>query len=270
MVHHVSIASPQTSNSMRKTLLVACMACLFGASQAVAQDSQVKMTLSYFQCDWPETLKWVSAMDSLSLPIWQEVVDEGLLGGQGVLVHDFAGYENVIIWRAGSSVEQIRSGLDEIGRRYQERHLDAPPLGCGLHRDAIFTMGPSTGTFREDDETTVVSHFKCDFAKLGDISAAIDSTLLPIAKELTDEGYFGNWGFLFHDWAGDENIVQYRSASDKESFFVANAEFNKRFAERHGDYDPFMGCNAHKDEFFRRGPRTKNAPPATEGESDME
>lgn len=94
-----------------------------------------------------------------------------------------------------------------------------------------------------------------------DIAESIDSLMLPVAQEMVDEGMFGNWGIMLHDWAGLETIVQFRTAKDRASFFESWQEFGRRMNERHPDADPFLGCSQHRDGLYNEGPRT-SAPAA--------
>jgi hypothetical protein len=238
--------------------LIACTVFLLGAvTTASAQpEAPTKMVISYYQCDWADVFEWQQQLDSLSKPIWQELVNEGKVGGWGILVHDFAGYENLIMWRTGNSLEQIEAAQDEATRRMMERHPDAPMVGCADHRDGIYTMGPNTGPNQEGFNNMVVSYYMCDGGQRDEIAASIDSLMRPTAQEMVDEGMFGTWGILVHDWAGRENIILYRSAKDRASFFEGWQEMGRRMNELHPDANAFMGCSRHRDGLYWQGPRT--------------
>lgn len=256
---------------MRFTILACATALLALSTNLQAQDEAPStLAISYYQCDWPTAMQWVSDMDSLVQPVWQELVDEGMSAGWGVLVHDFAGYENVIIWRAGPSLADIEAAQDEAFRRIAERHPDAPAASCSKHRDGIYTIGPGTGPNKPGYGTFVVSYNACDSNMREAIAASIDSLIVPTAQEMVDEGKFGQWGILVHDWAGRENIINYRSAKDRTSFFEAWQELNRRVSEKHPDADPYLGCNQHRDGLYNEGPRTYPPAPEMPAEEEME
>jgi hypothetical protein len=253
---------------MRLSIFVFAVALLASGTDLRAQDeAPTKIVISYYQCDWNDAFPFIQSLDSLSKPVWQELVDEGKISGWGTLVHDFAGYENVLTWRAGTSLANVEEAQEEAGRRLSERHPDAPAATCVNHRDGIYQLGPSTGPNKPGYEHIVVSYNTCDNNLRDDIAASVDSLMLPIAQELVDEGVFGQWGILLHDWAGRENVINYRSAKDRTSFFEGWAELNKRMDERHPDATPYYGCNQHRDGLYIEGPRTW-APGTDLGESE--
>jgi hypothetical protein len=223
-------------------------------------DDPPVFAISYFQCDWGDAFSWLNEMDSLSTPIWQELVNEGAVNGYGVIQHDFAGYENVIIWRSGASLAAIEEAQMEAGRRLNERHPDAPVTSCTMHRDGIYHHGPGTGTSPEGYENMLISYYQCDGNLRDDIAESADSLMRPIAQELVDEGLMGAWGMLVHDWAGRENIIVYRSAKDRAGLFESGDEMNRRMSERHPDADVWHGCNQHRDGLYYHRTRTMPAP----------
>lgn len=243
---------------MKERYTCGLLAMLLISSQVYAQDNDVIIAVSYFQCDSFEQIgPWMQQIDSLGVPVYQELVNEGKLYGFGTLIHDWADYENVILWRSGPDVASILSAQQELGRRTQERYPDAENVGCSNHRDAFYWLGPNTGPPTDDAfRTEVVSYYRCDFDKMGDIASSVDSLWLPIARDMVEEGLYGSWGMMGHAWAGYENIIFFRTTKDQPSFFTAQEEFGRRLEEMHPDSDALHGCSAHRDAFYGVGPHT--------------
>lgn len=120
---------------MRLSTIACAVALLASGTTLHAQDqtddqpaAPLKLVMSSYQCDWNDAIPWLSEMDSLAKPIWQELVDEGKINAWGTLSHDFAGYENVLIWRVAPSLAAIEEAQGEFGRRFNERHADTGPM----------------------------------------------------------------------------------------------------------------------------------------------
>lgn len=111
--------------------------------------------------------------------------------------------------------------------------------------------------------TVVVSSWKCNWDSLGRISRITDSLLVPIARELINEGHWASFGLLLHDWADEWNVVYYYAAPDRQRFFAGWAEFIRRFQQRHPTAPPLTRmCSEHKDNIYSWGPRVDAAAPS--------
>ncbi len=84
--------------------------------------------------------------DSLTVPIEQELVNEGLLEGAGMFFHRWGDEWNVNHYRAGQDRDGVFEAIAEVGRRFNERYPDSPNrfAECTAHRDNIYFYGPRT------------------------------------------------------------------------------------------------------------------------------
>jgi hypothetical protein len=221
------------------------------------------LAASYFECDQNDMWPMAQDMDSVALPIYEELVSEGALGGWGTLWHDWAGYDNVIVWSVANSIQALADGNDAFWGRMAEKHPDYQwGSDCAVHTDAIYRMGPSSGAPKATDSTEVLSFYQCDFNKMGDVWAMADSMMKPVWDELVAEGYFGQFGMVFHEWAGKENVIMYRAAQNKKAFLDGHDEFIRRMEERYGEQEgPTLAdmCPQHRDGIYWIGPRTMPA-----------
>jgi hypothetical protein len=125
---------------------------------AVAQDDDEDpptLRISMFQCHWDQVGAIIEELETRTVPIWDELVDEGMVVSAGTFIHDWADEWNVGIYTVASSIQAVLDFNDEVGRRYDERYPDAEDVfgsACPKHRDNFYGMGPRTGQNDDEDE----------------------------------------------------------------------------------------------------------------------
>ena len=112
--------------------------------------------------------------------------------------------------------------------------------------------------------TLVVSYNKCALTKQGEIRRMVDTTVIPIAQEMVNEGKLIAAGSDYHAWGDEWNVVYWYSAKDVPSFLTAFSELTKRVSERYPTLLPqiISWCTEHKDSFYSVGGTTTPAPAA--------
>lgn len=117
------------------------------AQQAQEADTPPTLRLSFYQCDMSELDPTMEQIETMEMPIWNELVAEGMVMSYGHFVHAWASEWNVGIYTVAASIEDVLAATEEFGSRMEERHPDAA-LGlnevCPAHRDGFYLMGPST------------------------------------------------------------------------------------------------------------------------------
>ncbi|MDH3456666.1 MAG: hypothetical protein OER90_07455 [Gemmatimonadota bacterium] len=133
---------------MRRLMLLAIAVAVLLPTQALAQDDELArgMFFSHWQCPPALVGDIAAAYDSLIRPIEQELVNEGLMYGAGMFFHQWGDEYNVNWYRLGQDRDQVFDAIDEIGRRMEQRHPDAPNQfeECTAHKDNIYWWGPRT------------------------------------------------------------------------------------------------------------------------------
>ncbi|MDX1577386.1 MAG: hypothetical protein R3266_02835 [Gemmatimonadota bacterium] len=119
----------------------------------VAQDADAPpiLRLSFYQCDLSSIGPVMEQVEALEMPIWNELVDEGMIDSYGHFIHAWADEWNVGIYTVAETIDDIVQAAAEAGARMQERHPDADGglnAACPAHRDNFYVMGPST----DDDD----------------------------------------------------------------------------------------------------------------------
>ncbi len=89
--------------------------------------------------------------ESRVIPVWNDLVKEGMVQSYGYIVHRWADEWNVGIYTIAESIDAVIKASDEAGRRLEAVFGDAPSAfgqACPHHRDGFYAIGPST----QDDE----------------------------------------------------------------------------------------------------------------------
>lgn len=123
-------------------------------SAAAAQDAPPPPTLrlSFYQCDLNRLEATEEQIETMEMPIWNELVDEGMVQQYGHFFHAWADEWNVGIYTVAESIEAVIAATEEFGNRMLERHPDADAglnQVCPSHRDGFYVMGPRTGMGEE-------------------------------------------------------------------------------------------------------------------------
>jgi hypothetical protein len=128
-------------------LVVAAAMALPSALAAQDGEAQPTLRLSFYQCNLNEIGPAMEQIEAMEIPIWNELVAEGMVQSYGHFIHAWADEWNVGIYTVAESPEAIISATAAFGEQMQERHPDANNglnQICPTHRDGFYTMGPST------------------------------------------------------------------------------------------------------------------------------
>ena len=114
---------------------------------ATSAHAQGILTVSYNKCALDKQEQIRQVMDSLWLPIAQELVNEGKLTGAGSAYHAWGDEWNVVIWYTAPNITTFLAGFNELYRRMNQRHPDAAARfgsWCTEHKDSFYAMGKET------------------------------------------------------------------------------------------------------------------------------
>lgn len=126
---------------------------LAGSAQEAEEEDPEVLRISFFKCNLGggNGDRIAEEIETRDMPIWNALVDEGLVEQYGYFYHWWADEWNVGIYTIGESIQAIVDANDEAGNRTEAQYGDAPTAfeqACPEHRDGFYTVGPST----EDDE----------------------------------------------------------------------------------------------------------------------
>ena len=127
------------------------------AQEAEEPDPPV-LRLSFFMCDLSggNGDAITEEIETQDMPIWNALVDEGMVESYGYFFHWWADEWNVGIYTIAPTIQAIIDANVEAGDRataqYGENAPSAIAEHCPHHRDGFYTMGPNTNM--DDMETT--------------------------------------------------------------------------------------------------------------------
>lgn len=134
----------------RSPALVVTLA-LVGAGLLVApvqaqEEENPTVGVSYWKCDWAEMEELEQIADSVAVPIYQEMVDEGEIRNWEMMTHQWGDSWNVVFSITADDTPSFLEAFEEANRRMQEQHPDLAPLSeyCSDHKDNIYTLSSST------------------------------------------------------------------------------------------------------------------------------
>lgn len=143
---------------VRRTLSIAAVALfalpLAAAAQEADEDPPM-LQISAWMCPmggdmYDKVDEW---WNTRSLPLAQELVDEGKIESAGIFYHAWADEWNVQTYVIGKDIPSILAAVEEMNERGSDRYPDDAGLAqwCTTHRDSFFQFGKGTED-GDDDE----------------------------------------------------------------------------------------------------------------------
>jgi hypothetical protein len=115
---------------------------------AIDPENPPTLAVSYYTCDYPAMADIVEDYREKTMPIAQALVDEGVMGSQGLYTHTWGDEWNLAITRTAADVGGLDSALSTFEERYQAEHGDEAANmleeHCSTHKDNIYWMVMST------------------------------------------------------------------------------------------------------------------------------
>lgn len=145
---------------MRKVPLILALALVIAfpttaAAQEEEDEAPPVLRLSFFQCHSNRIGDVMEQAGTYDIPIWNELVAEGMVMSYGYFTHWWADEWNVGIYTVATSIQAILDASAAADERLAERYPDAPDtMGdvCPWHRDGFYNLGPSTDEGEEEEE----------------------------------------------------------------------------------------------------------------------
>ena len=130
---------------------------------AMAQDEEDEerestiLSISSYQCPNSAIADISARYDSITRPVEEELVAEGMMASAGLFFHAWADEWNVNYYRTGYDIGGLIAAVAEVGTRIAAANpdaADAPGLFavCTAHKDNIYFFGPRTGDDDDDDD----------------------------------------------------------------------------------------------------------------------
>lgn len=117
-------------------------------AQEAEQEGPETLVVSQWKCDYQHLDKLQAEVDSLFLPIWQDLVDEGQLVNVGAFYHQWGDAWNYNVYYVAEDKAAFFDAWEQFAQRAEEAMPeDEDPAVfkyCSEHKDNIYQLGPST------------------------------------------------------------------------------------------------------------------------------
>ncbi|MCH7976735.1 MAG: hypothetical protein IIC18_09330 [Bacteroidetes bacterium] len=248
-------------NNRLTTLLMVCSLALAltPISIQAQEDGPPTIMMSSAQCDRNTLDDLLDNGRERALPIWQDLVNEGMIESHGTLRHWWGDEWNLVSVMVAADVAAVVAANAEFGSRFNDLYPDDDTYitNCPRHRD-VFYQGISRTTYGDaDDEDNgdgnafAISYFECDYTQFGEI-AEQDREGNDVYQGLVDEGMLSFHATASHTWGNEWNYISVASADDIPALLAGLAEANSRFEEAYPDEESVLdaACTAHKDNIY--------------------
>lgn len=120
------------------------------AAQEEEEEPPPVLRLSFFMCNFGSGAgeRVNTELEERDIPIWRELVSEGMIQDHGYFYHWWADEWNLGVYTIGSSIQGIIDAVEEADDRWEERYGEGPTevgQACPHHRDGFYTLGPNAG-----------------------------------------------------------------------------------------------------------------------------
>lgn len=131
---------------MRQLIVAVTVALLL---LPVGLEAQGTLVVQQNKCALDKQAQIRQLVDSLWLPVAQELVNDGKLLAAGSAYHAWGDEWNVVYWYTASDVNAFHTAYAELFRRASQRNptlISSFLAWCSEHKDNIYNMGKSTAS----------------------------------------------------------------------------------------------------------------------------
>ena len=118
------------------------------AQEEAGEQAPETLVVSQWKCDYSHIGDIRAENDSLAFPIWQDLVDEGMIESVGTFYHEWGDAWNYNTYYVAEDKEAFFAAWDEFVQRIEQQvgEEDEPAVFeyCTEHKDNIYTLGQST------------------------------------------------------------------------------------------------------------------------------
>lgn len=190
------------------TLLFLALLALAGPDSAAAQSSErARLYEMYFKIDFTDVPAWVESYQTHEVPVLETLVEEGVLTGFNMYIHDTGGEYNVRYNLLAPNWDALGDYVDAYFARVDEEALEGFTSMVQEHVDQIWVVGGSSFPDGWEDASLVYeSAFQLDFAAGQRWGDDFSEYTAPALKRAVDEGMLKAWIGLVHDTGGPHGI----------------------------------------------------------------
>jgi len=240
---------------IRNLIITACFAVL--STGAIAQEEEEAQTFTYatyFYCDVTRQDRADEIMKSEDAPVYDKLVEEGIMSGWGWLAHHTGGKWRRAQYHQADSLEALLDAQEEMGKRLDASGDEA--LGkefgeiCNAHEDYIWKVEfGSAGETRGKAGFSV--YYQCNESKEARADKIFKDVFAPIFDKYVEDGKLTSWGWSSHWVGGKYRKLQTMTADNHKALLKARGELlgemyddensaGKEFTEICGSHADYM------------------------------
>ena len=221
-----------------------------------AQEADVPSTLTYSTYHYCATVPQSEArldeiVAKVDAPIFEALVEEGVISGWGWLAHQTGGLWRRIRYFQASTLDGLWAAQAAMTKRYAEADpaLMAERFGiCNQHEDYIWeVVAASTGTERAGSGLSI--YFVCDQAGEERADEIVSKDFAPVFDKYVKRGDLASWGWSRHVIGGKYRRLQTMTAESHTAVLKARAAILREMTNAGVDSGPEFAeiCGSHTD-----------------------
>jgi hypothetical protein len=196
---------------MHRAVLSAGLALLFAppiAAQQAEEQAPTQVYVAYSKISYADLEDWIQIYHEHSVPILQELVDEGTIVGWNVWQHSTGGEYN---WRfavLAGEWSQFGEFWGAYLGRLEERAPDASARAGAMiqaHYDEIWDLTEVNVPDDLDYQYVYDSKFQISFAEMDEWNRTWTEVAGPILNQAMEDGILGGWVLEGHNTGGRYN-----------------------------------------------------------------
>jgi len=156
-------------------------------------------------------------------PIYNELVEEGVIGGWGWLSHHTGGRWRRAFYYLNDTVNGLLDAQDAMQAKFEALGNDNERAGlCDTHDDYIWAIDLASvdpGRSRPDAGLSV--YYICDESTEDRADELFESTFAPVLDKAVGDGKIASWSWLSHFIGGKYRRLQSMTGADHKSVLSA-------------------------------------------------
>lgn len=222
-----------------------------------APSDQPRVYEMYFQVDATDLPAWVEFHRTQEEPVLRSLVEDGILGGYQLWIHDTGGEHNVRYNLLAPNWDALGDFVDAYYARMDPEALGGAMSMVREHVDEIWSVGARSFPPGWMDETALVyeAAFQLDFAAGPQWNADFARYTRPALERAVEEGVIKAWVALGHDTGGPYHAKYLYYLEDWDQADDALAFVNEVRVELGMTAESMEGLRGHRDDVWRLLPR---------------
>ena len=229
-------------------LILALLALALTVTPALAQEDPAgRVYVAYYKIGYGDLAEWIETYNQESVPVLQELVDEGVITGFGAYMHHTGGEHNIRQAIRGDETTDFSGFWDQYLARLAQRspeRFEWSNRTIQAHTDEIWNIGELNVQEGGGGRYFYDAVFQVNFADLEEWNRMWDETFKPLLEQGRADGLLTGWVEEEHNTGGRFNWKMVTLFDEWDAIDDFNARLFEAVPLDHPIYDMIM---AHDD-----------------------